>query len=166
MAKSVYDQMLSSITKATGTQKGFVKAYEEKMPVINQSLDHLYEKLAGLGITGENLNAIAADLQKAVGSFQTLYTAAQEAVNLAGAAAAHLKEYEADPGIVADSLIDITTYIANFDGLCQADPTVAHHVLELAFEATRREALSRLSFAKLDGWRKDIEFVIREKTEK
>lgn len=166
MAKreSVYDQMLSTITKASGTQRGFVKQYEQSMPVINESLGHLYEKLSGLGITGENLNAIAADLQTAVQSFQSLYQAAQEAVTLAGTAAAHLQEYESDPGIVADSLIDITTYIANFDGMCKADPTLAHHILELALEPTRREALSRLAFTRLDEWQKDIEFVIGQKT--
>jgi len=161
--ESVYDQMLSAITKASGTQRGFVKAYEKNMPVVERSLDHLYEKFAGLGITGENLRTITNDLQTVVASFDALHKLAQEALGEAGAAAAHMKEYEDDPRIVAESLVDIMTYIANFDGMCQADPVLAHHILDLAFEATRREALSRLTFEKLQAWKDDLEFVIDKK---
>lgn len=162
-ARGISEQLKSTIVTAFGRQRDFAKQFEESFPAIQSGLIDLANIQAGQSLSAENLQGVVKDLVLIVESLQMLAEKGEQAVTEANVAAMQLKEYEDDPSLIAEDLVDAATILANADIWMQSSADFVGKTVELALPKVRREAVSKLTKDSLLAWASDISDELRKR---
>lgn len=160
----ISDQLKSSITMAFGRQRDFAKQFEESFPAIQKGLIEMAQIQSGQEISVNSLAALSKDLTVIVESLQLLASKGKEAITEANTATMQLKEFEDDPSLIAEDLIDVATVLANADIWMQSSADFVGKTAELALPKVRRQAVADLSHDALRAWADDISDELRRRS--
>lgn len=163
--RAISDQLKSTITTAFGRQRDFAKEFEASFPLIHEKLIDIAQVQAGQSISVENLAALTKDLVVIVESLKSLAEKGEAATTEANVAAMQLKEYEDDPSLIAEDLVDAATILSNADIWMQTSADFVAHTVELALPKARQDAISRLTKETLIAWGSEISAEMRRRTQ-
>jgi len=159
------EKLKTSLFNAFQGIRDYNREAKEKLPVLEKSIIELSDITAGRMIATSNLTLITRDLQDVLESFQSLDIKAQKAIDLAGNAMYHLKEYEDDPQKILNLLMDAMTELANEDLFQQTNPLFVSNVIEFVLPKVRKKSLKYLSQDKLMEWLDDVNKEIERRSE-
>lgn len=162
--KGISHQLKSTVTNAFSRQRDFARQFEESFPAIHTGLIELANINAGEQISIGELSHIVKDLSVIVEGLQLLAHKGQEAITEANIAAMQLKEYEDDPSLIAEDLVDAATILANADIWMQSSADFVSKTAEMVLPKVRREAVGALSHDALRAWADDITDELRQRS--